>query len=257
MGLINSQDEITVMVAYNRLDAQFPVPLNATNLSVKMDAEETNWTFTSRINHLLDANLPELHWGITPVPSNFSITTHYEYTVPSTTEAYAYLGKHACLFPLNSRFGLEGAINYNGNEHPWLTNATCTKFNIRMNPFFTNLKAYSVDGFGTLTPINFTLTMNNSTPTMQFTLSKENILLGVVVLFDDPTTQYPTTTPTETVQVSPTASGEPTQTTDYSDGFAEFSWLIAAVVIAILVCSTVSALILVKRKRTRPLLNRN
>ncbi|MCW4009552.1 MAG: hypothetical protein NWF05_02895 [Candidatus Bathyarchaeota archaeon] len=197
IGLLNGQDEVTVTVVYDRLDAQFPVPLNSTDISVKRDSEEEDWAVTNRVNHLFAANLPELHWTISPVPNNFSITTHYEYPVSPTCELYAYLGTYSCLFPLSSRFGLQEVSRYSGNERRWLGTSTCNQFNIEMNPLFSNLQVYLINGFGTLTPLNYTIATENP-QVIQFDVYANPYPHGVVMVFDE--------TPLTTPQLSPSTS---------------------------------------------------
>jgi hypothetical protein len=71
---------VTVTVAYDRLDTKYPVPLDATNISLKMDRAELKYTLTEKTYRLVDDNLPELHWRISPVPGDFSVaTTNIQY----------------------------------------------------------------------------------------------------------------------------------------------------------------------------------
>jgi len=201
-GLMYGPDEVTVTVAYDRLDTQYPVPLNATNISVKMDGAELDWIPTKRIYHLFDANLPELHWNLSPVPRSFLITTHYEHPVPTTEQTYAYLGKSAFLFPLGQRYGLQEVISYAYNEYPWFGNSTA-QFNIQIEPTFTNIHAYSIDGFGTLKPLNYSISTENAAERIELVVSGEiptsyetTPPYGIVVVFDEATETsepFPTT----------------------------------------------------------------
>lgn len=192
-GLMYGPTEITVIVAYDRLDAHYPVPLNATSISIKMDSAELDWAYRDRsLFHLFDANLPELHWKISPVARHFSITAHYEHPVPTTDQTYAYLGKYAFLFPLGSRYGLEEVIDYAYNDHPWFGNNSTAQFNIQVESSFTNIHAYSIDGYGTLKPLNYTISKENAAERIELTVSEETPTshettssFGVAIVFDE------------------------------------------------------------------------
>jgi hypothetical protein len=203
--LVNPSPFITVTVAYDRLDAQFPVPLNTTNVSVKMDGQELDWAPTNRTYHLFDADLPELHWKISPVPSDFSITAHYEHPIPIITQTHADLGSYALLFPLGSRYGLQEIIDYAYNEYPWFGNSTAAQISIRTEPILTSIRAYSMDGFGTLKPLDYTVSKENAAGKIDLVVSGEipdsdlqntTRPFGVVVVFDEATDTsepFPTT----------------------------------------------------------------
>jgi hypothetical protein len=183
---------VTFTVAYDRLDAQYPVPLGATNISIKINDSELDWAPTNRTFHLFNANLPELHWKITPVPSNFLIAAHCEQSAPTTVSAYSYLGKNAYLFPLGARYGLQEVISYAYNEYPWFGDSSVAKIGIQLEPTFNNIHAYSIDGFGKLKPLNYTISTGNSAEKIELTVSGETPAsyettspYGIVLVFDD------------------------------------------------------------------------
>jgi hypothetical protein len=150
MGLVpNPSEYVTVTVAYDMLDAYYPMPLNATNISFKMDDSELNWTTREQGFHLFDTNLPEVEWRIQHVPRNFIITAHYEFPVQTTGETYGYLGEYALLFPLGARFDLKDIIDYGFTGYPWFGEST-THFSIQIDNAFPNTSAFSIDGFGKL-----------------------------------------------------------------------------------------------------------
>ncbi|MCW4017900.1 MAG: hypothetical protein NWF00_04370 [Candidatus Bathyarchaeota archaeon] len=189
MGLLTGPDQVNVTVAYDRLDVQYPLPLDATNICVKLDGAELDWDLSTRFYHLFDANLPELHWKISPVPQNFSLTTHYKHPVPSTSQTYDYLGQYALLFPLGARHELHEVINYSFAGYPWFVNSTTAKIHLQLEESFVNLQAYSIDGFGTLTLINHT-TSKDASKTMDFMVlahspnSQTTSPYGIVVIFN-------------------------------------------------------------------------
>jgi hypothetical protein len=166
-----------------------------------MDDAELNFGFDKRFYHLFDANLPELNWTISPVPHDFIVTVHYEHPVPTTGTDYTHLGKYAFLFPLGARYGLE-EIGYAYNEYPWFGNSTL-QFTIQSEPIFTNMNAYSIDGFGTLTPLNYSVSTENAAERIELKVAGETPTsyettppYGVVVVFDETTETsepFPTT----------------------------------------------------------------
>jgi hypothetical protein len=185
--------EVTITVAYDRIDAYYPIPLNATNISLKMDGAELDWAYRARdFFHLFDIDLPELKWTISPVPTNFSLTAHYEHPVPATGTTYAYLGNYAFLFAFGSRYGLDSiAHEYPGYSWSgWVKDGSpVVHFNIEMEPILANISAYAIDNRGTLTQLNHTISTEKSTERLEFTISRgageTAFPFGVVVVFDE------------------------------------------------------------------------
>jgi len=191
MGLLHGPEKVTVTVAYDRLDAQYPVPVNATNIHLTLNNTEIEWAFTKRTFHLFDTYLPELHWKILSVPESFLIHAHYEHPVLTTDKTYAYLGEYAFLIPLGQRYGLQEVVSYAYSEYPWFTNSSIAKISIEVDSDFTNMHVYSIDGFGTLTLLNYTDALQGLTRTVSFTVSGQRpasyettVPYGVVVVFD-------------------------------------------------------------------------
>jgi len=194
MGLlVDSSPYVTVTVTYDQLDIQYPVPSNATNITVKIDAEYTPYTLTERTYHLFDYDLPELHWNLSPVPNNFSISTHYEYPFSQNDNTRDYLAEHAFVIPFGARYGLQEIVDYSFNEYPWFGNSTTAQIRIQMDSAFANMSAYAVDGFGALHPLNCSFTDGNGFEIMELIVSGESPIFsettlpyGVVVVFDEP-----------------------------------------------------------------------
>lgn len=194
MGLlVDPSPYVIVTVAYDRLDAQYPVPSNATNISVKMDATNLEYALTERTYHLFDNNLPELHWHLSPVPSNFSISVHYEHPVSTLDQTYSYLGEYAFVIPFGARYGLQEIIDYSFNEYPWFGNSTTAQMRLKLDSAFANMSVYAVDGFGALHPLNCTLANGDGLEIMDLIVSGESPIFsettlpyGVVVVFDEP-----------------------------------------------------------------------
>jgi hypothetical protein len=175
-----------IKIAYNRIDAYYPVPLNATKISIEANGSSLNWTYRpTGFTHLFDANLPLINWTITPVPENFTLTTHYGSQIPKTPSTYAYLGNYALLIPLESRYGLDSI----GGVYPgyrWFggfSENIDAQFNIVLQSSVNNVHAYSISNLGTLTPLDITASNEKE---MQFELPKSDLFpFGVVLTFDN------------------------------------------------------------------------
>jgi hypothetical protein len=163
---------ITITVISNRLEAHYPIPANATNITVKINDEEKDWQIDNkRFYHLFDTTHPEINWTISPVPRNFIVTTHYEHPISKTSELYEYLGDHALLLPLGPRYGSTDTPSY--PLYSWFGYGTITaKFTIQTEPSITQIQVYSIDGRGTLTPLNYTNSTKNGTENIQTVISK-------------------------------------------------------------------------------------
>lgn len=175
-----------IKIAFDRIDAYYPVPVNATNISVEANGSSYNWTYRpTGFTHLFDVNLPLINWTITPVPENFTLTTHYQNRIPRTDSAYAYLGEYALLIPLESRYGLD-SISGNYSGYRWFggfTENVSAHFEIKMQSSLSNIHAYSISNLGTLTPLDITTSNEKE---MQLELPKSDLYpFGVVLTFDE------------------------------------------------------------------------
>jgi hypothetical protein len=174
-----------IKIAFDRIDAYYPVPLNATNISVEANGSSRDWTYRpTGFTHLFDVNLPLINWTLTPVPENFTLTTHYQNQIPRTDSTYAYLGKYALLIPLESRYGLDDISgNYSGYSWFGFSGNVNAQFDIKMQSRLSNIHAYSISNLGTLTPIDVNALNEKE---MQFELPKSDLFpFGVVITFDE------------------------------------------------------------------------
>ena len=169
MGLVaDPSPYVTVTVTYNKLEAYYPFPSDATNISVRMNDEEVKLISRNRSFHLYGGgNLPELTWVITPVPSNFTVQVHYEHPIHKTENSNHE--EYAFLYSLGARFGLDDMI-YGYYGYYWFDNSTA-QFDLLVEPSFNDLSAHSIKE---LNPLNSTL----SNP-LKCTVSPENGLKKV------------------------------------------------------------------------------
>lgn len=152
MGLIaDPSPYVTATVTYNNLEAYYPFPSDATNISVKLNDKVVKLISRNRSFHLYgDGNLPELTWMISPVPSNFTIKVHYDQPIRETHNSN--LGEYAFLYSLGARFGLDNMI-YGYYGYYWLDNSTA-HFDLLVDPSFNDINAHSIEQ---LNPLNSTL----------------------------------------------------------------------------------------------------
>jgi hypothetical protein len=71
----------------------YPVPPEAPaeKISVKMDDTLLSWDYSPPIYQTVLGDFPMIWWGISPVPENFTIKTHYEHPLPLIDGNYSFL----------------------------------------------------------------------------------------------------------------------------------------------------------------------
>ncbi len=174
MGLLsNPSDYVAVTVAYDALDAYYPIPLNATNISFKMDGSELNWTTRQQVFHLFGTDLPEVEWRIQHIPRNFLVTAHYEFPIQRTGETYGYLGEYGFVFPLGARYDLKEIPDYGYTGYPWFGNSAA-HFSIKIDTSLNNSSTFSIDGFGALKPMTSSFSREGGMAKIEFTVSGSN-----------------------------------------------------------------------------------
>jgi hypothetical protein len=146
---------VKIQVVSNKLEAHYPYPLNAKNLTVSVNNEMKEWQVDNKgLCHIFDSNLKEINWTIEPVPKAFSIRVHYEQPIAKTSANTQYLGEYALIFPLIPRYG---STDPPYPLYSWFSYRTTTSsFTIHTNNLVKQETAYSIDTQGSLTPINST-----------------------------------------------------------------------------------------------------
>jgi hypothetical protein len=186
MGLIaDPSPYVTVVVTQDTLEAHYPIPFNATKISVRVDGREVELQQdTHGYFHLFDANLPEINWTVSPVSRDFDVTVHYEHPISKTSEVFSYLGDYAFTLPLYGRYGCSN-ISY--PLYSWYGYSP-NKYSIQIESDLNELQAYSIDTRGTLTPVNHTL-IDGEAGRITITFSQEEespSVHGAVVVFNVP-----------------------------------------------------------------------
>jgi len=183
VGLLSDPSAyVTVTVTQDVLEAHYPIPFNVTNMSVKVNDEKMEWQKDSRgFFHIFDADLQEINWTVAPVPCDFVVTVHYEHPISKTSEVYAYLGEYAFTLPL---FGRYGCSNISFPLYSWFESIP-RKYNIQIESDFTETDAYSIDGRGTLTPLNYA-SIENGVGRIEISQESEEdtFFHGAVIVFN-------------------------------------------------------------------------
>lgn len=185
MGLVvDPSPYVTVTVTQDILEAHYPTPSNATNISVKINNKETSWQMEKGQFHLFDDNLPQINWTIAPVPQDFNITVHYEQPISETTEAYSYLGDYAFTLPLYGRYGCS-IISF--PLYDW-AGYPPTEYKLQIESAISNIDTYSINNRGTLTFLNTTTSTENGFEKIKTTFShgenESTAIQGAVVVFN-------------------------------------------------------------------------
>jgi hypothetical protein len=211
--MIDPSPYVTVTVVYDRLEAYYLFPPDATNKSVKIDGTEVNLLSRGRGATFFGSSFQELTWITSPVPSNFSIAVHYEHRVRPTDTAYSYLGKRAFLFSLGARFGLDGMI-YGYYGYSWFDNSTA-QFDVQTSSPFSKIRACTAEDIYssnyTLNPLYCAVTTENGSKRAEFALSTPSQLppaYGIAVFLDEtPEASNSTSEPSVTILAIAVSAG--------------------------------------------------
>ena len=173
---VGNENPIAWLYVADSQNVLYPVPPNTTNISVKMDETELNWTSPTETHPQVIYSTaigywPYIAWGISSIPDHFVIKTHYEHPIPTKNGNYTFL------YPLI----LWSYLN------PWCNKSTAY-FSIHMETKYENLNLYTVSN-GTWNPINYTITKENTAEIITFQIVSEwsKPLAGdVVIILTDP-----------------------------------------------------------------------
>ncbi len=166
----DSSVKIKYTVVTDLLEADYPMPLNATKIIVKVNGEEKEWYLKEKsIYHLYGSDMPRIGWVMQPTPRNFVINVHYEHPLLKTSDAEC-----ALILPLDQRYGSTGAPYY--PLYNWFGHDNL-KATIHLQIENGDFKAYSVFNDGSMNQLN----MENSAITLTRT-GQVQFPLGVLVL---------------------------------------------------------------------------
>jgi hypothetical protein len=122
----------------------YPTPPNTTNIHMKVDGVELEWSnWPQGTHHTAIGDWSMVYCLITPVSERFTLTIHYEHPVERVNESYIFLYD----------------LNISPYLSPWSLNSTAF-FIIRMDANASNLQAYTTETDMVWNPINYTVTQD-------------------------------------------------------------------------------------------------
>ncbi len=134
-------------VPLDELPMVYPTPPGTTNIHVKMNETELDWSnYPHDTHHTAIGDWSMIYCAIAPVSDYFVLKIHYEHPVQLINGSYLFL------YDLNIRDYLSD----------WSPNSTAY-FTIRMETNSSNLKAYTTETDSIWNPINYTTTHEGTT----------------------------------------------------------------------------------------------
>lgn len=180
---------IKFTVVTDKLDADYPIPLDATNISVKVNNQDVQWQMKDRsIYHLYGSDMPRIGWTIQPVQHGFTINVHYEHPLLKTSDE-----EYALIIPLGQRYSSTGAPAY--PLYDWFGQGNpVASINIRTEQVISQIKAYSINNTGTLSPISYSNSMYGTVnqATMEINKAEQTSFpFGAVIVMNTNPSQQP------------------------------------------------------------------
>jgi hypothetical protein len=139
----------------------YPTPPGATNISMKMDETELEWSnytqiFPGETHYTAIGDWPMITCTIHPVLDQFILKIHYEHPILLINGSYTFLYD----------------LNISPYLSPW-SNKSTAHFNIRFETDITDLQAHTIATDGTLNPIDYTVTKDNEAETVSLQVVSE------------------------------------------------------------------------------------
>ena len=158
-------------IVTDTVNAHYPVPISAQNISVKINNQEISWQYHNKgFCHIFDSNLPEINWTISPVPKTFTINVHYAQPIPNNIPNSPSIGQYALVLPMIPRFGSTDTPSF--HLYSWFDfGTTSSKVSIQAGQDITLLDAYLIKvGSGSLSEVEYSI---NNTKEMQFQIQTQ------------------------------------------------------------------------------------
>jgi len=139
----------------------YPTPPGTTNISVKVDETELNWSNYTQIvpdavHYTAIGDWPMISCTIYPVLDQFMLKIHYEHPIMLMNGSYTFLYD----------------LNISPYLSPW-SNKSTAQFNIRFETGYTNLQANTIAIDGTLNPVEYTVTKETAAETVSLQVVSE------------------------------------------------------------------------------------
>jgi len=159
----------------DELPMVYPTPPSTTNIHVKMNETELDWSnYPYETHHTAIGDWSMIYCVISPVSDYFVLKIHYEHPVQLINGSYLFL------YDLNIRDYLSD----------WSPNSTAY-FTIGMEINASNLQAYTTETDSIWNPINYTTSQEGATEVIAIQIySERSKLLGdLVITFSDAETE--------------------------------------------------------------------
>jgi len=174
--LLSESEGDSQCVPPDELPMVYPTPLGTTNIHVKMNETELDWSnYPHDTHHTAIGDCSMIYCVIAPVSEYFVLKIHYEHPVQLINGSYLFL------YDLNIRKYLS----------PRSPNSTAY-FTICMETNASNLQAYTTETDSIWNPINYTISQEGTTEiiTIQIYSEHSKPLLGdLVITFSDAETE--------------------------------------------------------------------
>jgi len=131
----------------------YPTPPGTTNISVKMDETELEWSnytqsFPDATHYTAIGDWPMISCTIYPVLDQFILKIHYEHPIMLMNGSYTFLYD----------------LNISPYLSPW-SNKSTAHFNIKFETGYTDIQANTIATDGTLNPVEYTVTKDDAAET--------------------------------------------------------------------------------------------
>jgi len=139
----------------------YPTPPGTTNISVKMDETELDWSNYTQIvpdatHYTAIGDWPMISCTIYPVLDQFMLKIHYEHPIMLINGSYTFLYD----------------LNISPYLSPW-SNKSTAHFNINFETGYTDFQANTIATDGTLKPVDYTVTKETTAETASLQVVSE------------------------------------------------------------------------------------
>lgn len=166
--LLHEKDAVSHCMPLEELPMVYPTPPFTTNIHVKMNETELDWSsYPQDTHHTAIGDWTMIYCAISPVSDYFVLKIHYEHPVQLINGSYLFL------YDLNIRDYLSD----------WSSNSTAY-FTIRMEINASNLQAYTTETDSIWNPISYTISQEGATEVIAIQIYSEQSkpLLGDLVI---------------------------------------------------------------------------
>lgn len=154
-------DGVEYIVVSDELPLLYPTPPGTTNISVKFNESELNWsnyteTYPEALHHTAIGDWPMIYCKINHAPDFFTLKIHYEHPISIIN------GSYTLLYDLNIRPYLS----------PWCNKSTAY-FNIHIKTNYTDLRACTVESDNKWNSVNYTITNDGAAEIVSIKITSE------------------------------------------------------------------------------------